>query len=211
MNAPAIQSQGPPPERHAARVVAEMCRWLAAEQPRLRARHHELLQGTFHKLGNPKAQARFIARLRRDPLLQPRLLALSFIPGKRGNCALQWVTWMVVRPDGTHIGEGEPIPAAPWLTCLLEVIWIKDKERSFSVPVVTISHHAAQRLAERCEARTVDALLVALRDIAFWLMDEANQEAVDSGATLRIPVRGGIAIVEETPEHGSLVKTILPA
>jgi hypothetical protein len=206
--APAIQSQGPPPERHAARLVAEMCRWLAAEEPRLRARHVELLQGMGYKLGNPKAQARFMKRLRHDPQMGPRLLAIGLTPGKRGKCALQWLTWASVTPAGERIGEGDRIPVAPWLTCLLQAIWIKDRKASFCAPIVTFSHHAMQRLAERCDARTADDLLVALRDIALWLV--SNPEAAEA-PTLRIPVRGGVAIVGDTPEHGLLVKTVLPA
>lgn len=213
MNAPAITTQGPPPERHAARLVGEMCRWLAVEQPRLVARHRQLLKGSFAKLGNPKAQRRFTARMLRDPELGQRFLAFWLVPGKRGHCTFRWLTWAPVTPGGEPIMEGDPIPTAPWLVCLLEEVRLKDREGSGVAPVVTLTHHAMQRLAERCGARTTNDLLVALGEIACGVIAAGEEEAKTGtfAKTLRIPVAGGVAIAEESDEHGLLVKTVLDA
>ena len=83
MSAPAIQSVGPPPERHADRVVAEMTRWLQAEAER----HFPMIIAVLRepRPGNAKAQARHLARLRRAA--GPMLLDAKLEPGTRGKYA----------------------------------------------------------------------------------------------------------------------------
>lgn len=206
--APIILSEGAPPERHAARVVSEMFRWLATEEPQLRDHHYQMLQGMGHKLGNPKAQKRFMARMQRDPKVRMRLLSSALAPGKRGKCTLSWLTWSPVTPDGAPGRPDDLIP--PWVLCSLEVIRPRSRDDTGRVRLVTLTHHAAQRLAERCAARTVEDLLTALREIAQWMLDLANDSEAE---TLEIPVAGGagIAIVEMSEKHGPLIKTVLPA
>lgn len=206
MSPPEIKTVGPPPERHAARVVADMCRWLTTEQPRLHARHLALLKTTSAaKLGNPKAQQRFMRRLRADPVLKGRILSTSLNPGKRGKCTLSWLVWKMVTPEGEDASPTDLYP--PWICCCMDVFYIRDKDASHRIRLVTFSHHAMQRLAERCGAKTPDDLLAALRDIALWMLNADPQTEIDS---LRIPVAGGTAIVEMTEKHGPLVKTVLP-
>jgi hypothetical protein len=208
MDAPTIRSPGAPPERHAARVVAEMCRWLARDQWRIHARLTERLRGKAVRLGNPKAQHRFVARLAKDPDLG--LLAVQVQPGKRGRATMMFLSWMLVAPHtSAEIKEGDPIPDKPWLACHLDVMNLKDKAASFGRRIVTFTHHALQRLAERCGARTVDDLLEALREVAFWFFDNRPK---DRSPTLYVPVAGaGVAVIVWTEAHYWLVKTVLPA
>ncbi|HEY1491213.1 MAG TPA: hypothetical protein VGF35_01180, partial [Steroidobacteraceae bacterium] len=138
--APAIQSTGPPPERHAARVVAEMCRWLAVEQFRMRARLQEHLKGAAPKLGNPKAQRRWLARLRRDPALHRLLLGAQCEYGTRGRATFNLLTWRLVRPNGDYLVEGEPLPEKPYLTCMLEVLSVRSRDDCGKLQLITFSH-----------------------------------------------------------------------
>lgn len=49
---------GPPPERHAARVVAEMVKWLAGERARLSGEVSAALHRSKSRFGSPIAQQR---------------------------------------------------------------------------------------------------------------------------------------------------------
>lgn len=209
--APVIQSQGPPPERHAARVVGEMCRWLAGEQWRINALFKEYMaaeaaRGGTH-LGNPKAQRRFAARLVKQAGSKG-LVDFQLTPGKRGHYALLLVYWALAAPHAeTPLWQDDPKPERPWLTCVAELFAPKDPELERAERAVTLTHHAMQRLAERCGARTTDDLLAALRQL--WLAVEKAGKIPDG--SLRIPVAGGLAIAKQTTEYGWLVKTVVAA
>jgi hypothetical protein len=119
--------------------------------------------------------------------------------------------WTLVRPeDAGEIAPGDPMPDRPWLCCMMTEIWPRDSEKDCDLRLVTLTHHAMQRLAERCEARTVDDLVVALEELATWRL-----EAVDPDRSIahRVPVSGGrgVAILESVEDHDWLVKTVLPA
>lgn len=213
MAAPEIRSEGPPPERHAARVVAEMCRWLAAEQQAVAAVIRSRVELAIGRsgMGNPKAQARFEARMRRDPIAARWLLNFTVMPGSRGRYGIIVTYCSTVRPgDAGEIASGEPIPERPWVCCMMTGIWPKDHEKDRDLRLVTLTHHAMQRLAERCAARTVEDLRVALVELAGWRLEAVNP---DRDVKHRVPVPGGlgVAIVESVDEHDWLVKTVLPA
>jgi hypothetical protein len=69
---------------------------------------------------------------------------------------------------------------------------------------------ATRIVAERCEARTIDDLVVALEELGTWRL-----EAVDPDRSIahRVPVSGGrgVAVLESVDDHDWLVKTVLPA
>ena len=207
--APVIQSPGPPPERHAARVVGEMCRWLAGEQWRINALLKEYMAAEARRggtrLGNPKAQRRFAERLVMHAGSRG-LIDIKLTPGKRGHYALLVAYWALAAPGAeTPLWQDDPIPERPWLTCVAELRAPKDPELERITRPVTLTHHAMQRLAERCGARTTDDLLAALRQL--WLALEKTGEVPDR--SLRIPVAGGLAIAKQTAEYGWLVKTVV--
>jgi hypothetical protein len=189
-----------------------MCRWLAAEQQTFWARIRVQIQAEGwgrSGMGNPKAQARFAARLRKE--FGRRLVRFDIITGKRGRYGISNAYWTLVRPDdGREIDAGHPIPELPWLCCRMMEFWPKDPEKDRDLRLVTLTHHAMQRLAERCEARTHEDLLEALVELATWRLGAVNP---DRSVTHRVAVAGGrgVAIVEAVDKHDWLVKTVLPA
>ena len=210
--APVIQSPGPPPERHAARVVGEMCQWLAGEQWRIRAVFSEYMAAEARRggarLGNPKAQGRFAARLKKHAASRG-LIDIQLTRGKRGHYALDLVYWVLAAPHAEMpLWQHDLIPERPWLTCVTHHLVPKEPELERATRDVTLTHHAMQRLAERCGARTTDDLISALGQL--WLALEKAGEMRDRGQ--RVPVAGGgLAIAKQTVEFGWLVKTVVPA
>jgi hypothetical protein len=78
---PSIQSIGPPPERHADRVVAEMAHWLEKEADRCWPGIKTVFRAGCG--GSPKAQTRFLEKLRKAA--GPALLVSDTEPGTRGR------------------------------------------------------------------------------------------------------------------------------
>ena len=73
-----------------------------------------------------------------------------------------------------------------------------------------LTHHAMLRLAQRCEVRTPDDLLAAIKEI--WLC--LKRRVLDEGGAslprvFSLPLPSGIAIVERTKKHGPIIKTVL--
>jgi hypothetical protein len=80
-------------------------------------------------------------------------------------------------------------------------------------PEVARQRGALQRLAERCEARSPDDLLDAMKEL--WAgyigrVDRLGAEEASKAARLELPVRGGVAILERSPGRaGFTVVTVL--
>jgi hypothetical protein len=146
--------------------------------------------------------------------------------GKRGNFVLAIVEWCVFDPakDDTIL-LGDPLPKKPWLECLATVFPFKRWDEQFTVRLFLMSHHAMQRLAEWCGARTPDDLLAAIRELwgavermIDW--DDAINKALDGEKSIPlrrpkyVPIAGGRAAFEwdETRDKGvPVVTTILDA
>jgi hypothetical protein len=188
-----------------------MCRWLAGEQWGILARCKEYIAAeegrSGMRLGNPKAQHRFVRRLVKHAASKA-LIDVQLTPGKRGRYALTQVIWAVAAPYAeAPLWPDDPVPERPWLTCVTHVLAPKHPELERTARAVTLTHHAMQRLAERCDARTTDDLLAALRQI--WLKSE-KAGAIPDGSG-RMPFAGGVAIAKRTADYGWLVKTVLAA
>jgi len=111
MTAEGIQSLGPPPERHADRVVAEMLRDLARKHAALAVAIPVAFGSSAD--GSPKAQAKMAERIRRAGAYHVQLY-----PGKRGRYQLlvhDFVGWDPSR--NAEIGVDSPIPEKPWIAC----------------------------------------------------------------------------------------------
>jgi hypothetical protein len=203
---PRILSVGPPPERHAARVVAEMCHWLVDERQRLSLAMREALAASRSRLGSPKAQIRFVHRMRKAG--GKALVDLQLTPGKQARFELIWVTWSVMGPDDRDLRPGEPMPDKPLLS--LDTACMTKKDIDFR-QVFVLTHHAMQRLAECGQLRNADDLLGAVADL--WRAINANWEAIgfakDVGRITRLPVHGGTAILERVAGGRLIVKTVL--
>ena len=148
------------------------------------------------------------------------IVELRLTPAKRGKFVMMWVQWQVVQPGTADLlKKDEPLPDRPWLSCDVAYVYGNGEMNQYVAFVLT--HHALQRLAERCGVRTPDDMLAALKDI--WgsmrkKIAEVKLEAEDK-ATLKakaneikiwkLPFSNGVAIVEKTRDIGFVVKTVL--
>jgi hypothetical protein len=186
VNQPIIQSVGLPPEKHADRVIAEMLRVIAQQQPPLITRLKQIVKTMPD--GNPSAQQKIKNKLEEiGGLLIPDVF---LIPGKRGRFTIDLTTiaaWNSECQD--YIREAtDCIPDKPWLACLIVRYQSKGHHRyeTSTAKVLLVTHHALSRLAQRYGAQTVNDLLIAtdamlyafLRDIKIhgnkpeWIKDE---------------------------------------
>jgi hypothetical protein len=215
---------GPPPERHAARVVGEMVRWLAGERARLSGELMVAFDRSKSKFGSPIAQRRLADRLRKAG--GKALLDLRLRTGKRGNFVLSVVEWYVYDPARHEtIFSFDPLREKPWLECSASVWPAKRRDDKFTVTLFSMSHHAMQRLAERCGARAPDDLLAAMRELWSALereidWEKAITEVLAGGKSIPLPrpkyilVAGGKAVFEWGEDRGKralVVTTILDA
>jgi hypothetical protein len=214
---------GAPPERHAARVVAAMARWLVEERARLSDAVVDAIRQHKSRFGNPVAQRRLAERLRKAG--GKAILDLRLRTGKRGKFMMAIVDWCVfdvARDDVIYVGHR--VPEKPWLVCSVTFLVPKQKKQSFSTKLFLLSHHAMQRLAERCRVRTPDDLIAAMQALwdgvaKFINWDEVIKAVLDSdcdvGIPLQkpkfIPVAGGKAVFEwgKTQGHDVLVVTFV--
>jgi hypothetical protein len=169
----AIQSVGPPPERHADRVVAAMMRQLAETRKTLWETIAETIADSSD--GSPKAQRKMEQRIRRAGAVQTELT-----PGKRGKYTIiiyDFTGWCPSRDAEIQIGD--KIPEKPWIACNIGVLRSEGRGREHvsyrSRPVLFITHHALSRAAQRIGIRTSDDLILAVKIIwraAFKLLAE---------------------------------------
>ena len=211
MNAayPVIRSIGPPPERHAERMAIEFARWLVADEQRRYPAWKRAIKNRSD--GNPKGQNRLL-----DALIEaagPALLGYGLQPGKRRKYALSlhhlcgWDKGDLVDMDG-------PVPPAPWLALVLELItctYATVKQERICVGL--ISQHAIARLAERCGARDPHDVIDIARTMSIALLKALNKLYRDEEPPegWRVPFTGGIAVIRIDPETNyPLVVTVLP-
>ena len=147
MNAsPQITSIGPPPDRHAQRVVKEILNYLLVEQERLRAPAVGLID--VDRMGTPIGQKRVADRLR--GALGPLALSVHLETGRRGKFKLLLSEWSIWNPEAN--AEADPSRPAPPNAGLAVVTSIytgashRGKVKTHT-PLV-LSQHALERLAE---------------------------------------------------------------
>ena len=214
MTQPTIQSIGPPPERHAQRLAAEMTRWLISEQ---HTREAEWRHAIRHRNdGNPKAQQKLVDRLAK--IGGPNLFSLTLTPGKRRKYELvihRWVGWS----HADVLVEGDEIPERPWIACLLQrVISTYAKTDVEEYVTALIGHHAIARLAERCGARTPADILTHARKLSNATLRAMGGEnpIIPIPANMppggwRIPFSHGVAVLILDDETGlPVIATVLP-
>jgi hypothetical protein len=196
--APKIASEGPPPERHANRVIAEMVRYVIRE----RAKDWERMQDVMvrAKDGNPKAQARLVEKLKRTGGAGINNIRLT--SGKRGTYALDIFDWTGWNPQTEKpIDVAEDIPPGTdglwlscWVTCFTSV---KGNRKITNHPYLFITHHALSRLAQRCGARTCHDLVNAVKWMNVALYKHVAK--TDGWSTLpkdhRLPFKHGVMVL----------------
>jgi hypothetical protein len=194
-----------------------MCQWLAGERRRLDELVHECLQNTRSRLGSVKAQERYFQRLRKAG--GKGFAEVGLDAGKRAKFTMHWVEWEIAAPmTGRILESDEPVPERPWLSCTLTYFYgpghrnrIDEDDNLRRYHVFSLTHHAMQRLAERCSAREPYHLLDALTELWRQVDAVSANDAVPKTKDWRVPLpaTGGIAILERHPVLSFLVKTIL--
>ena len=229
---PAISSIGPPPERHAERIVGEMLAWLHVENHRL----WQILAGSLdlNQMGNPVGQERAVRRFRDKA--KPLLLDFRLVTGKRGKYKLTLVTWEIWDVVNHRVADASGL--LPPYGCLAVGFaqkrgrgWPDGKaiDRWRYSTTLIISRHACLRLAMRAEVKTVPDLLAAVRElwetVAVFVNELPDEEVVrekegdeerrwwqtapPEGWRLTMP-RGTVAVVGQYNDSPRLVvKTIL--
>jgi hypothetical protein len=207
MNMPFIQSLGPPPERHADRVIAEMMRELA----RARAHRRHLITETVDRSwdGSPKAQARMAARIRKAGALH-----VFLEPGKRGRYSLAIFDWMGWDPArDAEITQDDPIPEKPWIASLLIRIDGKGHGRVTvrASRLLFVTHHVLSRAAQRRNVRTVFDMIDAAADIENAGLALLNEKGLEAGHAAppdgwRTSLKdGGTVVLKKHETHTALV------
>lgn len=211
---PEISSIGPPPDRHAERIVDEMLVWLHGHQGDIWERCRGSLRRS--QMGNPVGQQRAVARLKRA--LGDMALEVGLVTGKRGKYYLTLSQWMVWDSGRNTLAEPnrEP-PTSPWIAIAISFQGVDTKhEWRNSIPML-VTRHAMVRLAQRAGVRTVADLILAMRDLWGVLYDlvmatDTEEWLTPPPAGWRLRMEGGaIAVIgrqDEKPRR-LIVKTIL--
>jgi hypothetical protein len=126
---------------------------------------HALTKGPHVRDGNPRAQARLEAKVKRLGALK-----INLTPGKRGRYKLKiysFAGWDPQRDAGIRLGD--PIPEKPWMGVILYVVRGKGQGRviynSFPPILLFLTHHCLSRSAQRWGVRTVADLSAAISSI----------------------------------------------
>jgi hypothetical protein len=209
-----IKSVGPPPEKYADRIVAEMLRTMIET----RGQRFEQFRKLFRtgRDGNPEAQAKLAKKL--EQAGGPFCLGVHLTPGKRGRYEMHIAGiggWDPARKGLIHgwdpiEGTKDVIPPKPWLVVHDYVYASKGRGRYDieSRALLFVTHHALSRLTQRCGARTPDDLLTAVHDMALALM----HQIIDKGdMPERVAFDGGTAVLVRYDEQkgGVVVVTIV--
>jgi hypothetical protein len=194
-----IQSIGLPPERHANRIISEMIRQMAREHAQLWDAIRAIAATSSD--GNPRAQRKLEARIRRLGAVNTRLT-----PGKRGRYQLQLfddMGWDVARDAPILVGD--EIPQNVQIVCTLSVLESEGRGRNSVVlaarPVLFLTKHAMSRFAQRLGARELKYMRRVknlMWNAAMSLLEE--KQSLDAWLAAppegwRAPIADGTAVV----------------
>lgn len=197
-----IQSIGPPPERHADRVVAEMMRALAKKHATLWDEIGRVVCTAHGGAGSPKAQRKL-----RDRILRAGAYHAKLYEGKRGRFTIMiydFTGFDPSRDEEIRRGDAIPLDLKPWISCNLSILESpgggRDEIRVDSRPLLFITCHAMSRVAQRFGARTSDHLMTATHVIfneCIALLNKKKMEALlnapPDGWRVLLPVISGKA------------------
>jgi hypothetical protein len=209
---PVIKCIGPPPERHADRIVAEWMRGLALAKAQLTQCIAETIARSSD--GSPKAQARMAARVRKAGALD-----VFLEPGKRGKYTLgifHLNGWD--RSRDVEIAPDDPIPDKPWLVYSLIFIEGLGKRRidTHGRYLVFVTHHVLSRAAQRRGVRTVTDMTNMAAGISLAVMTLLEEKGGFEAAMAAPPEGwrtglkdGGTVVLQRAEEHDALVAVTL--
>jgi hypothetical protein len=160
---PEIGSVGPPHEIHADRVIGLMLQQMVQKHSKLWAAIHAFTKDPHARDGNPRAQIKLAAKIKKLGALLTDLK-----PGKRGHYELLIYSLAGWDPQRDALIEpGDPIPKKPWICTLLHVVrgeghgWVRHE----SFIWMFLSHHCLSRSAQRWGVRTVEDLSAVIEKI----------------------------------------------
>jgi len=208
-----IQSVGPPPERYADRVTAQMMHQLARTHASVWMAINEAVAASSD--GGARAQRKMEERIKRAGALRTELT-----PGKRGRYTL--IVHNIVGWDRARDAEvlvGDRVPERPQIACNVTVIRSEGRGRDLvkirSRPMVLVTHHlmsrAAQRLGVRTSAHLV-AATTAIWDAAIGLLCEkggdvqAFLDAPPEGWRVAVrPIDGAVVVLRRHERRAALI------
>jgi hypothetical protein len=213
MMMPAIYSVGPPPERHADRMVSEMMKVMIAKRAKVIEAVLEAIDGSSD--GSPRAQQKMEMRIRRAGAMTTKLR-----PGKRGKYLMtiyDMAGWNPAIND--MIFSEDVIPEKPWIVVNLSMIESRgngsDDVRLSIIPKLFMTHHVISRMAQRHGMRTVDDMIMeakAMWNTAAGLFNDekfAIESVPDRG--IRVPIVGRDGAVVILKRHQRWDKSLLAA
>jgi hypothetical protein len=183
---PEIQSIGPPPEKHADRVIAEIMRFIVGVRAREWPDVEAIFTDPHASDGNPKAQAKLVKKIK--AAAGECCLGAQLRPGKRGRYTVTSFFLSGWDPaEERLVTDPEAIPYQPWSALSAHRIerhgHRQVKWQHF--PVLFITHHALSRLAQRCGARTAIEVYRAVQLIALEFLDNLLFEEASSNVLIR--------------------------
>ena len=221
MTAPKIASIGPPPDKHAERIVSEMLRYMHEQRTKMHRKHgHTMID--VRTMGAPKGQIKTVEKMRQK--IGPLLLEIGLAPAKRGKFVMITSEWCLWNPKAQlPVSSEEPAPeGAAWLA-----VTSSTYTGNNYVPKVTtglaliITHHSLTRLCQRAGVVTVGDMILAVRklwsvtDHLMARFDPKSQDWLrppDGSWLLAMPIQDSpVAVIAPEREYGDvlLVKTIL--
>src|SRR5215831_8140952 len=203
-----IKSVGPPPERYADRVVAEMMRDMAKQHATLWDAIHDVVKTS--RGGSPKAQRKLAERIKRAGAYRTFLTE-----GKRGRfeILIYDFTGYDVARDAEITGD-DLIPEKPWISCNASVLTSpgngQDVIKVHARPLLFISVHALSRMAQRLDMRNAKHMRVAIGIIyrGFVKFINANEnwlEAPPDGWRIPISPIPARAVLKRHEKRSALI------
>lgn len=199
-----ILSIGPPPERHADRVVAAMLRQLAQTRAHLFPAICAALQSSSD--GTPQAQRKLERRIK-----EAGALSTLLTPGKRGRYTLHFCDctgWDPARNVEITLADLDTLPPQSWLAYRANRIKSAAGGRQeFTLtgePFLFVTHHCLSRAAQRADARTVEHLLIAAECIMKTVMTFSNKTGWPTALTA--PREGWRVPLADNPDFAVVLR-----
>lgn len=218
---PKIASVGPPPDKHAERIVGEMLRFMHVQRTRYHRKHaHGLID--VRTMGGRKGQLKTVDKMRNA--IGPLLLEIGLKPATRGRFVLITSEWCLWDPKTElPLASDDPAPSG--------ALWLAVTSSTYTgtnyIPKVTtglaliITYHSLVRLCQRAGVVTVGDMIHAVRKL--WFVTDHLMERFDPKSQdwlrppdgtwlLAMPIEGKpVAVIAPDKQYGDvlIVKTIL--
>jgi hypothetical protein len=209
-----INSVGPPPVRHADRIVGAMMRHLAQQHSLLWEIVENIMRGPHVRDGNARAQAKLEARIK-----QAGAFFTKLEPGKRGKYKLTVFDWTGYDRDADRrISIDDEIPERPWLAAWYHMIEGKGRGYVRSSAVLFLTHHCLSRVVQRWQVRTINDLQRVIETIGAVAMkyiiehddgSDAWHNTPDDGIRVPFPNHSSVMVLKGHEKHRAMVVTTI--